>query len=74
MISAILRDLRHELEAAVAERARLWALIEPHWQPYCDASKREVLARAAQHRAVVSAVRDEDDSPDAKEGRNNADA
>lgn len=64
MISTILRDLRHELEAACAERDRLWKQIEPHWQAYTAASKREVEARAALHDAVASAAaKDEDETP-----------
>ena len=63
MIATILRDLRHELEAAVAERDRLWKLIEPHWQAYNAASQREVKARAAYHDAIVAtAVTDEDET------------
>lgn len=62
MIVNILRDLRHEVEAAVAERDRLWALIEPHWQAYDAASQREVKARAAYHDAIAAAAtKDEDE-------------
>jgi hypothetical protein len=54
-MTTILRDLRHELEAACAERDRLW-------QEYTAASHRETAARIALHEAVLAAVKDEDDN------------
>lgn len=49
-----LADLRKRVEAACAERDRLW-------QEYCEVSKRELTARAALHEAVVSAAKGEND-------------
>jgi hypothetical protein len=51
----ILSELRAALEAACAERDRLW-------QEYTEASHREVTARIALHEAVLAAVKDEDDN------------
>ena len=56
MISTILRDLRHELEAACAERDRLWAQYGEGIQQYNAASKREIEARAALHAAIMAAA------------------
>jgi hypothetical protein len=55
-MTTILRDLRHELESACAERDRLW-------QEYTEASHRETAARIALHEAVLAAVKDEDETP-----------
>jgi hypothetical protein len=52
----ILSELRAALEAACAERDRLW-------QEYTEASHRETAARIALHEAVLAAVRDEDETP-----------
>ena len=37
-----LTDLRRDLEDICAERDRLWKIIEPYWQPYIEASQREI--------------------------------
>ena len=48
--------LRVSLSDAVAERDKYWLL-------YCQASHREVLARAALAAAECEAVKDEDEPP-----------
>ncbi len=55
MTAADLAALHAALLAAERERERLWKL-------YCEASQREVLARAAYDVAWIEAERDEDDN------------
>lgn len=50
-----LAELREKVEAACAERDRLW-------QEYTAASHRETAARIALHEAITAAVRDEDEN------------